>query len=116
MPGEIVTEITRERCGRNETALAGQLPQELAFVHVVLEGFAAVDEDDGDFVVVLTAEFRVFVNIDFQPSEAAVARELGQALFHHFAQVTALAGIDDDTTRLWHAGRILAQGNGGFPA
>jgi len=104
MPGEIVTEITRERCGRNETALAGQLPQELAFVHVVLEGFAAVDEDDGDFVVVLTAEFRVLVDIDFLPGESAVARELGQALFYHFTQMASLAGIDHDAAGLWHAG------------
>ena len=35
--------------------LAGEFTQEFAFVHVVLEGFVAVDEDDRHFVGELAA-------------------------------------------------------------
>jgi len=87
-------------------ALAEELPQELLLVHVVLEGFAAINEDDGDVVVELAAEFGVGVNVDLAPSEAAPAGELGEALFHHFAEMTSLAGINYDAARLWHAGRF----------
>jgi hypothetical protein len=53
------------------TELAGQLAEEFAFVHAVLEGFAAVDEDYGDFVRELAAELLVGVDVDFLPAEQA---------------------------------------------
>jgi hypothetical protein len=70
---------------------------------VILEGLTAVDEDDRDFIVELASEFVVGVNIDLMPGKASAARELGEALFHDLAQVTSLAGVDDDIARLWHA-------------
>jgi hypothetical protein len=87
-----------------KTGLAGQLAQKLLFIHVVLEGFAAIDEDDGDFVVVLAAEIGVGVYVDVLPGEAATAGELRQALFHYFTQVASLAGIDHDAAGIRHAG------------
>jgi hypothetical protein len=87
-------------------ALASEFPQKLLLVHAVLEGLAAINEDDGDFVVELAAEFRVHVNVDVSPREAAPARKLGEALFDHFTQVASLARIDHDVARLWHAGRF----------
>jgi hypothetical protein len=39
----------------NACASAGEFAEEVGFVHTVLEGFAAVDEDDGDFVGELVA-------------------------------------------------------------
>jgi len=68
----------------NEIALAGQSPQKLLLVHVVLEGFAAIDEDHGDFVVVLAAKVGIGIDIDFLPGEAASAGELRQAFFYNF--------------------------------
>ena len=96
--------------------LAGQLLQEFLLVHVVLESFAAIDEDDRNFVVELAAKVRVGVNVDLMPGESSPARKLGQALFHHFTQVASFAGVNHDVAELWHAGEILARGNGVFPA
>jgi hypothetical protein len=67
MPEEIVTETARVE--RSE--LASQLLQEFLLVHAVLEGFMAVNEDDGDFVVELAAEFGVSVNVDVLPGESS---------------------------------------------
>jgi hypothetical protein len=49
------------------------------FVHAVLEGFAAVDEDYGHFVGELAAELFVGVDVDFLPAEQTAAFELDQA-------------------------------------
>jgi hypothetical protein len=108
MPGEIVAESGWDEAGNRiaALALASQLAQEFLFVHAVLEGFAAIDEDDWDFVVELAAQVGVGVDVDFMPSEAAAARKLGQTLFHYFAQMTSLAGIDHDIARLRHAERF----------
>jgi hypothetical protein len=75
---------------------AGQLPQKFLLVHAVLEGFAAVDEDDGDLVVVEAPEGDVGVDVDFAPVEAAAFVEFDEALLDDFAEMTALAGIDND--------------------
>jgi hypothetical protein len=82
---------------------AGKLAEEFPFVHAVLEGLVPINKDDRDFVVELAAEFRVGINVDLAPGEAAAARELGEALLDQFTEVTSLAGIDDDVARLWHA-------------
>ena len=97
-------------------ASAHKLAEEFLLVHVVLEGLASVDEDHRDFVVELATKFRVHIDVDFLPRKAAAAREFGQALFHHFAKMTSLAGIDHNVARLWHAGEILARRNRIFPA
>jgi len=92
---------------RLQARLAGKLAQEFLLVHAVLEGFAAVDEYDGNFVVELAAEFEVGVDIDFAPDEAAAAGEFTEALLDHFAEVTSLAGVHDDVGERWHVKEIL---------
>ena len=93
----------------NTEGLADDPAQEFLLAHVILEGFAAIDENNGYFVVELAAEFRVSVDIDFVPDEAPAARELVKALLYDFAEVTAFAGVDDDPARFGHANRILAR-------
>jgi hypothetical protein len=83
-----------------------ELAEELLFVHAVLKRFAAVDEDDGDFVIELAAQFGVAVHVDVAPGEAAAAGELGEALLHDFTEMTALAGINYYAARLRHAGEF----------
>ena len=56
-----------------DEASASQLPQKILFVHSVLEGFAAIDEDNRDFIVKLAAEFGVRVNVYLLPRESAAA-------------------------------------------
>jgi len=89
-----------------DTVLAIQFAEELLLVHAVFESFAAVNEDDGNLVVELAAEFGVGIHINLAPGEAAVAREFGQALLHDFAEMATFAGIDDYTAGLWHAKRF----------
>ena len=92
-----------------EIRLAGELPKKFLLVHVILEGFAAIDEHDGNFIVELAAEFVVGIDIDFVPGKASPAGELVKTFLHHFAKVASFAGIYNDVTRIWHAGRILAR-------
>jgi hypothetical protein len=94
---------------------ASQLPEEFLLVHVILEGLAAIDENDRNFIVELAAEFDVGVDVDFLPDEPSAAGEFGETFLHHFAKVASLAGIDDDVTSIWHAGRILARATVAFP-
>jgi hypothetical protein len=82
---------------------------------VILEGLAAVDENYRNFIVELAAKLEVGVDVDFLPDEPSAAREFGETFLHHFAKVASLAGIDDDITSIWHAGRILARAMAGFP-
>jgi len=95
---------TRQK--RNFSGLAGEFAEEFSLVHAVLEGLAAVNKDDGDFVVVLAAEFGVGVYINLAPGEAAAAGELVEAFLHHLAEMAAFAGIHHDGAGLWHAGRF----------
>jgi hypothetical protein len=95
--------------GKGETpALAGQLPEEFLLIHVILEGLAAIDEHDRNFIVELAAELEVGVDVNFLPDEPSPAGEFGETFLHYFAKVASLAGIDDDATSICHAGRILA--------
>lgn len=75
---------------------AGEGAQKLLAIHVVLEGLAAIDEYDRDFVVVLLAEFGIGVDVDLAPSEFGVGLRLDQRIFDDIAEVAALAGVDDD--------------------
>jgi hypothetical protein len=93
--------------GVGEKVSAGQFAQEFALVHVVFEGLVAVDEDDGDFVGKSTAQFVVAFDVNFPPGKAAAAMQFGQRLLDDLTEVAALAGVDDDFTRLRH-GRSLA--------
>ena len=63
--------------GAMRRPLAGQLAEEFLLVHAVLESLATIDEDNGDFVVELPAEFGVGVNVNIAPSKTATAGEFG---------------------------------------
>jgi len=82
--------------------LAAEFAEEVGFFHAVFEGFAAVDEDYGDFIGELAAELFVAVYVDVLPGEAAAAVQFGQALFDDFAEMAAFAGVDDDLAEFGH--------------
>jgi hypothetical protein len=88
----------------------GQLAEEVGFVHAVFEGFAAVDEDDGDFVSELAAELVVAVDVDVLPGEAAAAMEFGEGFFDDLAEVTSFAGVENDLAGLGHWGEFSKRG------
>jgi hypothetical protein len=73
-----------------------EFAEEVVFVHVILEGFAAVDEDYGDFVGELAAQLLVAVDVYIFPGEATAAMQFGQGFFHDFAEMTSFAGVDHD--------------------
>ena len=99
---------------RSRKTLAGELPEEFLLIHVILEGLAAIDEHDRNFIIKLAAEFVVGIDIDFVPGKSSAAGEFVKTLLHHFAKVASFARIYDDVTRIWHAGRILAREMDGF--
>src|SRR6266404_9722035 len=98
------TQRTAERSSR------AQFAQEFLLIHVVLKSFATVDEDDGDFVCIEAANFGVGVDVNFSPGEAATLVELDDALLDDFAEMTSLAGINDDFPRLRHARQCSSLG------
>ena len=69
--------------------------EKLTRVHVVFEGLAAIDEDDGDLVVILPAQFRVGIDIDLAPVEVGLGLQVGEGFGDDFTEVASLAGIDD---------------------
>ena len=83
------------------TRLAGQFAQEFLLVHAVFEGFAAVDEYDGNLVGELASKAVIGVNVNLAPFKAAAALQFGQAFLHDLAQMAAPARVDDDLTELW---------------
>ena len=82
--------------------LAGKFAEEFSFVHAVLEGFAAVDKDDRDFVGELAAELFVGVDVDFLPAEEAAAFEFDQAFLDDLTKMAAFAGVDEDLASVSH--------------
>ena len=82
------------------TRLAREFAQEFLLVHAVFEGFAAVDEYDGNLVGELASEIVIGVDINLAPFKTAAALELGQAFFHDLAQMAAPARVDHDLTGL----------------
>jgi hypothetical protein len=82
--------------------LAGQLAQEFAFVHVVLEGFAAVDEDYGNLIGELAAQLIVAIDVDGAPGEAAAALQFGERFLDDLAKMAAFAGINDHLPGVGH--------------
>ncbi len=83
-------------CQELDETLAGKFTQELLLIHPILEGFPPIDKDNRHFVVKLTTKFMVSIDIDFAPGKTSAARELGETLLDHLAQVAAFPGIDDD--------------------
>jgi len=111
-------EVSKARDGgkrARKLSLAGEFAEEFPLVHVVLEGFAAVDEDDGDFIVKLAADFVIGINVDFTPGEAAMAGKLDQAFLDDFAEMASLAGVNHDLAGVWH-GRDFSVSAVQFPA
>jgi hypothetical protein len=82
---------------------AGEFAEEVGFFHVVLEGFAAVDEDYRNFVGELAAELFVAVDVDVCPVESAATVQFGEALFNDFAEVAAFTGVDHDLAKFGHS-------------
>jgi hypothetical protein len=89
---------------------AGEFAEEVGLVHAVLEGFVAVDEDDGNFVGELAAQLFVGVHVDVLPTEAATAMEFGEGLFDDFAEVASFAGVDHDLAEFGHWGECSKLG------
>src|ERR1700756_690947 len=87
---------------RTSRRLAGQLAQKFPLVHAVLEGFAAVDEHDRDFVSELAAQLFVTINVDFLPAEKATALQLDQAFLDDLAKMTTLSGVDQHLAGVGH--------------
>src|SRR6266478_8740405 len=106
--GKRGTQRTAERSSR------AQFAQEFLLIHVVLKSFATVDENDGDFVCIEAANFGVGVDVDFSPGEAATLVEFDDALLDDFAEMTSLAGINEDFPRRRHA-RECSSFGAGFP-
>ena len=75
---------------------ASQFAEEFALVHVVFEGFVAVDEDDGDFVGEASPQFVVALYVNFAPSKATTALQFGQRFLDDFAKMAAFAGVNHD--------------------
>ena len=76
--------------------LAGELAEEFLLVHSVFEGFAAINEDDGDFIVKQAAEVGIAVHINFVPGKSASARKLRKAFFDDLTEMAPFARIQDD--------------------
>ena len=91
-----------------------EFAEEFFFVHAVLEGFAAVDEDYGDFVGIEAADFGVGVYVNFTPVKAAALLEFDEALLDDFAEMTSFAGINNDLAGRRHA-RQCSSSRRGFP-
>jgi len=66
----------------------------------------AVDEDNGDLVVILATKVGVGVDIYLAPVEAAALMEFDEALLNDFAEMTPLAGINDDFPVLHNLGSV----------
>src|SRR3984893_12609210 len=107
---------TRGNTGDTEDcrSSSAQFAQKFLFVHAVLKSFAAVDEDYGDLVGIEAPDFGVGVDVDFPPGEAATLVQLDDALLDDFAEMTSLAGINEDFPRRRHARECSSLG-AGFP-
>jgi len=81
---------------------------------VVLESFATVDQDYRDLISIDTPDFGVRIDVDFTPGKAAPLLELDEALLDDLAEMTSLAGINDNFPRLRHSKECSSFG-AGFP-
>ena len=89
-----------------KVALVGEFTQEFFLVHVVLERFSSIDENDRNLVIVLTAQVGVSIDVDLLPGEASAAGKLGKAFFDDLTQMAALAGVHHYIVSVWHARRF----------
>src|SRR5271154_4398908 len=101
-PARCVSVSLRDEWSRS----ARQLAKKFLLVQVVLKCLAAVDEDDRNLVVIEPADFRIGVDVDLLPCEAAAFLQLGKGLLHDLAQMASLARIKDHLARSRHAGSV----------
>jgi hypothetical protein len=101
-----LAEATRNAHEEITSGSGAQLAQEFLLVHAVFKSFMTIDEDYGDFIIIKATDFGVGVDVDFTPGEAAALVELDDALFDYLAEMTSLAGIDNNFPRLRHAGSV----------
>ena len=87
-------------------SLPRQFPQELVLIHAVLEGFAAVDENYGDFVVKLAPQLVVGVNVDLLPGKTSPAVQLRESFLHDLAKMASLARVQTNLAGLGHAASV----------
>src|SRR5215469_11275723 len=104
---ESVTTSELDRSGWYENRLAGELAQELALVHAVLERFAAIDEHDRHFVGELPAQLVVGVHIDFLPAKQTAAFQFDEAFFDNLAKMTTFTSVNKHLAGVGH-GRSVA--------
>jgi hypothetical protein len=74
-------------------------------VHPVFESLSPVDENHGNLVVVETAHLGVRIDVDLTPVKTAALVQLHQAFFDNLAEMTSLAGINNDLAYGRHAGQ-----------
>ena len=59
----------------------------------MLERFTSVDENYGNLIGVLPAQFRVGIDVHLAPVEVGLALEMRESLLHHIAEMTSHARI-----------------------
>jgi hypothetical protein len=89
-------------CYMKPEALAHQPTQKLALIHPVFEGFTAVDEYHGNFVIELPPQFVIAVYIHFLPCKCALPRKFRKTFFHHLAEMAPFSRVNHDLAGLWH--------------
>jgi hypothetical protein len=60
-------------------------------VHTILECFTTVDENYGNLISVLSAQFRVGIDVYLAPVEVGLALEMRESLLYDIAEMTFLA-------------------------
>jgi hypothetical protein len=65
--------------------------EELSGVDPILERFPTVDEDNGNFVVVLFNQFGIAVDVDLAELEAVAGLEFGELVLDDIAKVASFA-------------------------
>ena len=105
-----MAEVTQRR--EREQSSGAQLAKKFLLVHVVLEGFAAIDENYRDFIGIDTPDFGVRIYVNFTPGKATTPLELDEALLDDFAEMTSLAGVNDNFPRLRHSESVAVSVQG----
>lgn len=86
----------------NERTSSAQFAEKFLLVHAVFKSFLAVHEDHWDLVVIKPPDFGVGVYVDFTPGEASTLVQLDEAFLDDFAEMTSLAGVNDNFPWLCH--------------
>ena len=87
-----------------------QLAQKFTLVHAIFEGFAAINEDHGNFIAVLATQGVVGVHVHLTPGKATPFLQLRQTLLHDFAKMAAFPGVHHDLAARVHAAQCSKEG------